>query len=336
MVAQIADQLVERDLVVVALGNGEPYYENFFRSWAERRPNQVAVHSKYDNALAHKVEAGADMILMPSRYEPGGLRQIYSMKYGTVPVVRSTGGLEDTVEEWNAETGTGTGFKFFGYNAQDLMGAIDRALAAFHDKFGWRKLMHDGMAKNFGWAQSGAGVCRALRGSFAAEKLTARLRARFRFIIRYEEIGPGDVCDLPAGFAGGCSAIARSGCPGWRSGQRHDFECCNAEGCWTGGRRAICSPALGWCYPCCLPIQEQRPHAPAVGAQPLPAICLLRCSGFACCICLRAACGSHRSRFSAIPASLLLAGRLRAFWQSSSLRHRSAPRMRGVPVCFQT
>lgn len=152
MVAQIADQLVERDLVVVALGNGEPYYENFFRSWAERRPNQVAVHSKYDNALAHKVEAGADMILMPSRYEPGGLRQIYSMKYGTVPVVRSTGGLEDTVEEWNAETGTGTGFKFFGYNAQDLLGAIDRALAAFHDKFGWRKLMHDGMAKNFGWA----------------------------------------------------------------------------------------------------------------------------------------------------------------------------------------
>jgi len=150
-VTQIADQMVERDLVVVAMGNGEPYYENFFRGWAERRPNQVAVQLKYNDAVAHKVEAGADIFLMPSRYEPCGLNQIYSMKYGTIPVVRATGGLEDTVEEWNAETGTGTGFKFYGYNAQDLMGAIDRALAAFHDKFGWRKLMHDGMAKDYAW-----------------------------------------------------------------------------------------------------------------------------------------------------------------------------------------
>jgi starch synthase len=143
-VVQIADQMAERDLVVVALGDGEPYYENFFRSWAQRRPNQVAVQLKYDDAVAHKVEAGSDIFLMPSRYEPCGLNQIYSLKYGTVPVVRATGGLEDTVEEWNAETGTGTGFKFYGYNAQDLMAAIDRALAAFQDKVGWRKLMRMG------------------------------------------------------------------------------------------------------------------------------------------------------------------------------------------------
>jgi starch synthase len=150
-VAQIADQMAERNLVLVVLGSGEPYYENFFRSFAARRPQQVAVQIKYDDALSHKVEAGSDLFLMPSRYEPCGLNQIYSLKYGTVPVVRATGGLEDTVEEWNAEAGTGTGFKFYGYNPQDLMGAIDRALTAFQDKEGWQKLMRNGMAKDYAW-----------------------------------------------------------------------------------------------------------------------------------------------------------------------------------------
>jgi len=151
LVAQIADQMTDRDLAVVVLGNGEPYYESFFRSWAERKPNQVAVQLKFDDAVAHKVEAGADIFLMPSRYEPCGLSQIYSMKYGTVPVVRATGGLEDTVEEWNAETGTGTGFKFYGYDPQDLLRSIDRSLGAFHDKVAWKKLMRDGMAKDYSW-----------------------------------------------------------------------------------------------------------------------------------------------------------------------------------------
>jgi starch synthase len=111
----------------------------------------VAVQVKYDDALAHKVEAGSDIFLMPSRYEPGGLNQMYSLKYGTVPVVRATGGLEDSVEEWNAEAGTGTGFKFYGYNAQDLMAAMDRALTAFQGKDGWQKLMRNGMAKDYAW-----------------------------------------------------------------------------------------------------------------------------------------------------------------------------------------
>ena len=150
-VSQIADQMNDRNLVVVALGSGEPYYENFFKSWAERRPHQVAVQVKYDDALAHKVEAGSDIFLMPSRYEPCGLNQIYSLKYGTVPIVRATGGLEDTVEEWNAAAGTGTGFKFYGYNPQDLLAAIDRALTAFLDKERWHKLMRNGMAKDYAW-----------------------------------------------------------------------------------------------------------------------------------------------------------------------------------------
>jgi len=150
-VAEIADRLTERNVAVVALGSGESIYERFFRDWAFRHPDQVAVQIRYDDALAHKIEAGADMFLMPSRYEPCGLNQIYSLKYGTVPVVRATGGLDDTIEEWNAEAGTGTGFKFEGLNSAGLLAAIDRALAAFEDKQGWKKLMRNGMAQDYGW-----------------------------------------------------------------------------------------------------------------------------------------------------------------------------------------
>ena len=150
-VAEIADRLTERNVAVVALGSGESIYERFFRDWAFRHPDQVAVQIRYDDALAHKIEAGADMFLMPSRYETCGLNQIYSLKYGTVPVVRATGGLDDTIEEWNAEAGTGTGFKFEGLNSAGLLAAIDRALAAFEDKQGWKKLMRNGMAQDYGW-----------------------------------------------------------------------------------------------------------------------------------------------------------------------------------------
>jgi starch synthase len=152
LVAQIAGELTERDVAVVALGSGEPEYEKFFRDWARRNPGQVAVEIQYDESMAHKIEAGADIFLMPSRYEPCGLNQMYSLKYGTVPVVRATGGLDDTVEEWNPKLRTGTGFKFEGLTADALLAAIDRALAAFQDKNGWAKLMRNGMARNYGWA----------------------------------------------------------------------------------------------------------------------------------------------------------------------------------------
>ncbi|MGD0859546.1 MAG: glycogen synthase GlgA [Terracidiphilus sp.] len=153
LVAEIADQLTDRNLAVVALGTGEPVYERFFRDWAFRNPGQAAVKIRYDDALAHKIEAGADMFLMPSRYEPCGLNQIYSLKYGTVPVVRATGGLDDTIQEWNPKLGTGTGFKFERLDSLDLLEAIDRALAAFEDKEGWKKLMRNGMARNYSWEQ---------------------------------------------------------------------------------------------------------------------------------------------------------------------------------------
>ena len=151
MVAQVAPQISSRDLAVVALGTGEPAWERFFRSWAKTSPGNVAVQVRYDNALAHKIEAGADLFLMPSRYEPCGLNQIYSLKYGTVPIVRATGGLDDTIEEWDATTGTGTGFKFEGYDPKDLLAEIDRSLEAFADREKWLRLMRNGMAQDYSW-----------------------------------------------------------------------------------------------------------------------------------------------------------------------------------------
>ncbi len=151
LLEQIAGRLAERDVAVVALGTGEPYYEKFFRDFAFANASRFAVQIRYDDALAHKVEAGSDIFLMPSRFEPCGLNQIYSLKYGTVPVVRATGGLDDTVEEWNPGPNTGTGFKFERYEAQALLDAIDRALAAFYNKKQWSQLMQNGMAQNFSW-----------------------------------------------------------------------------------------------------------------------------------------------------------------------------------------
>jgi starch synthase len=151
-VAAIADDLMKRDIALVVLGSGEPVYENFFRNLAAANPAKVALQVKYDDTLAHKIEAGSDMFLMPSRYEPCGLNQIYSLKYGTVPIVRGTGGLEDTVEDWRAIERTGTGFKFHGYHPGDLLWAIDQAIWVFqNDKEGWKQLMLNGMAKDYAW-----------------------------------------------------------------------------------------------------------------------------------------------------------------------------------------
>ncbi|WP_109485166.1 glycogen synthase GlgA [Occallatibacter savannae] len=156
LLEQIAGRLAERDVAVVALGTGEPHYERFFRDFAFANAARFSVQIRYDYAMAHKIEAGADIFLMPSRFEPCGLNQIYSMKYGTIPVVHATGGLDDTVEEWDPAHDTGVGFKFPEYNAQSLLNAIDRALSAFYDKPQWRKLMENAMAKNFSWESPAA------------------------------------------------------------------------------------------------------------------------------------------------------------------------------------
>lgn len=152
ILAEITEAIAGRNVAVVALGTHDPYYENLFRDWAFRHPDKVTVQIRYDEALAHKIEAGSDMLLMPSRYEPSGLNQMYSLKYGTVPIVRATGGLDDTIEEWDAKKGSGTGFKFAGFNPEDLLVEIDRAIEAFADKKSWTRLMRNGMAQDHSWS----------------------------------------------------------------------------------------------------------------------------------------------------------------------------------------
>ena len=152
LIAGIAEQLAALDLYVVALGTGEPAYEELFRTMAAKYPEKFLVKVAYDNPLAHQIEAGADMFLMPSRYEPCGLNQIYSMKYGTVPVVRATGGLDDTVESFNGKTGTG--FKFSEYSPQALLAVIEQALEVYRQPKVWQRLIHNCLRKDFSWASS--------------------------------------------------------------------------------------------------------------------------------------------------------------------------------------
>jgi len=154
LISQVADRLAREELIVVALGAGDKEYEDLFRRLNKQFPQKIAVKVAYDNAIAHKIEAGSDMFLMPSRYEPCGLNQIYSLKYGTVPVVRATGGLDDTIEPWDARSGRGTGFKFTEYSGEALLSTVHQALAAFKDKTGWQRLMRNGMAKDFSWNNS--------------------------------------------------------------------------------------------------------------------------------------------------------------------------------------
>ena len=180
LIGAIAEPLSRENAVFVALGHGEEYYENLLRSLAAKYPGKFLVRIGYDTTLAHKVEAGADMFLMPSRYEPCGLGQLCALKYGTVPVVRATGGLDSTVDDWDQENGRpnadaakewpnnpaanearkaieearrGTGFKFEGYQPEAFLAAIQRALAVFPDKDAWQTLMRNGMAQDHSWAE---------------------------------------------------------------------------------------------------------------------------------------------------------------------------------------
>ena len=154
LISQIADRLAREEMIVVALGTGDKPYEEMFIRLNKQFPNKIAVKVAYDNTIAHKIEAGADMFLMPSRYEPCGLNQIYSLKYGTVPVVRATGGLDDTIEPWDARNGKGTGFKFTEYNGEALLQTIKQALQSYRDQHSWQGLMRNGMNKDFSWNAS--------------------------------------------------------------------------------------------------------------------------------------------------------------------------------------
>ena len=172
LIEHIAADLVDMDVYVVALGAGEPQYEALFRALAEQHPDKFLVRVAYDNGLAHQIEAGSDIFLMPSRYEPCGLNQIYSLKYGTVPVVRATGGLDDTIQDFDGRNGTG--FKFSEYSAPALLGALKRAIDTYRRPAVWTRLMQNGMSEDFSWPVSAKAYAQVYQHSSATR---ARIQA---------------------------------------------------------------------------------------------------------------------------------------------------------------
>ena len=148
------DELLCRNVQFILLGTGDRRYQEFFLQAAAQHSGKLAIRIAFDESLAHKVIGGSDLFLMPSRYEPGGLTQLYSLKYGTIPVVRATGGLKDTVEEFDPETGRGNGFVFGSYEVRDLLAAVDRALRLFSRKRQWQTLVKNAMTADFSWDKS--------------------------------------------------------------------------------------------------------------------------------------------------------------------------------------
>jgi starch synthase len=173
LIERAASRILTEDVSIVVLGSGERRYETFFSELRARNPERVAIELGFNNELAHLIEAGSDMFLMPSRYEPCGLNQMYSLRYGTVPIVRATGGLADTVRDFDPATGKGNGFVFEAYDAGAMADAIHRALAAYRKPEVWRKIVLAGMACDFSWGVSAEKYVRLYRA--AMEKRTARV-----------------------------------------------------------------------------------------------------------------------------------------------------------------
>ena len=151
LMMQIAGGVLETGAYIVSLGSGEKRYEDFWQSLRDYAPTQVGVYRGYNESLAHQIEAGADMFMMPSKFEPCGLNQMYSLRYGTVPIVRAVGGLDDTVENFDAVAGTGTGFKFGPYRADKFLERVYESLFAYADAEAWRKLQRNGMSADNSW-----------------------------------------------------------------------------------------------------------------------------------------------------------------------------------------
>jgi starch synthase len=154
LLVTILDYLLSKDLFFVLLGSGNKETEAYLQTAVARHRSKASVRFAFEGPLAHLIEAGADLFLMPSKYEPCGLNQMYSLRYGTIPIVRSTGGLADTVSEFDPSTGEGTGFCFVDYDSEQFKTAVDRALALWPDKNAWAKLMRNGMERDFSWNES--------------------------------------------------------------------------------------------------------------------------------------------------------------------------------------
>jgi starch synthase len=164
LIAAAAADLMALDAAWTMLGSGERRYEELWTSLAARYPERVAVRIGFDERLAHQIEAGADAFLMPSRFEPCGLNQMYSLRYGTVPIVRATGGLEDTVADYDPGTLRGTGFKFREYAPGALVGAVRRALEVYRNPQSWKQMQQAGMARDCSWDASAREYVKVYRG----------------------------------------------------------------------------------------------------------------------------------------------------------------------------
>jgi starch synthase len=154
ILAPVLEALLRRRVQVVLLGTGDEHYHQFLRSAEQAHPDQVRAFLTFDTPLAQRIYGGSDLFLMPSRYEPCGLGQMIAMRYGSVPVVRATGGLADTVQDWNPTTGEGNGFRFDRYDGLDLFAALVRALETYHYPAEWRRLQVRGMQGDFSWQRS--------------------------------------------------------------------------------------------------------------------------------------------------------------------------------------
>lgn len=154
LIAEILSDLLKLDVQFVLLGTGEKKYHQLFEKTQQKNPNKFACYLGFDDELAHLIEAGSDMFLMPSKYEPCGLNQMYSLTYGTVPIVHETGGLADTVEKFNEKEETGNGFVFKKYNSGELLKEFKRAVKLYKDKKLWTKIMKNGMKSDFSWLSS--------------------------------------------------------------------------------------------------------------------------------------------------------------------------------------
>jgi starch synthase len=179
LIEKAMPELMSRDLRIVVLGAGEERYVKMFREAQTRYPDRVGVRIGFDEALAHLIEAGSDMFLMPSRYEPCGLNQMYSLAYGTVPIVRATGGLADTVFEEAAGERKPNGFVFGEYDAAAMLAAIDRALGVYTESRKWARLAQAGMKGDYSWDRS-AGLYVQLYEK-AAQKAAERAPARRQY-----------------------------------------------------------------------------------------------------------------------------------------------------------
>lgn len=151
LIVEVADELLALDLAFVVLGTGRAEYQDLWRELSARHPDRVGAYIGFDEERAHLIEGGADLFLMPSRYEPCGLNQMYSLRYGTVPIVRATGGLADSVEPYNGTTGKGNGFAFRDYSGAALLASLQEALTLFKDRDAWRRLQIAGMSQDNSW-----------------------------------------------------------------------------------------------------------------------------------------------------------------------------------------